>query len=93
MIWTLTIASTAAWLGWKAMKKMGKGPSYAPAPKGDTMGAIAERFGVPAEVIIAANGKGFARFYAPDGSPVAFRLPKGVKDSGVREGAQGRYTT
>ena len=88
----LTVASMIGWGAWKLAKTRGKGPSYTPAPKGDVMPAIAARFGVPVDVIVAANGPGFARFYAPDGSAVAFKLPRGVKDNGAREGAQGTYT-
>lgn len=87
-----SIVGTAAWLGWKWWQKKPRGPTYEPAPKGDRMPEIAARFGVPVDVILAANGPGFARFYAPDGSAVAFKLPKGVVDGGPREGAQGRYS-
>lgn len=85
-----SIVGTVAWLGWKWWRKKPHGPTYTPAPKGDVMPAIAARFGVSPEVIVAANGPGFARFYAPDGSVVPFNLPKGVKDGGAREGAQGK---
>jgi len=92
MLGKLTAASVVGWLGWRWWQKTPHGPYYMPATSGDAMPAIAARFGVPAEVIVAANGAGFARFYAPDGSPVAFKLPKGVKDSGPRDGARGVYT-
>jgi hypothetical protein len=93
MIGKLTIASLVGWGAWRAWKRSGVGPTYTPAAQGDRMTEIAARFGVPVEVIVKANGPGFARFYAPNGDPVTFRLPKGVVDGGARIGAQGRFAS
>ena len=90
-MWKLLLASTAGYGVWKWFQKHPKGPAYVPAKSGDVMSAIVLRFNVPVEAIVAANAPGFARFYAPDGSPVAFKLPSQAKDSGPRDGAQGRY--
>lgn len=89
----LALLSLAGWGVWRWRHHLLKGPAYIPAAKGDTMGAIAARFGTTPDAIVAANGPGFARFYAPDGSPVSFKLPSGLKDGGTREGAMGRFVS
>ena len=82
---------TAAWFGWKWYQKRERGHVYTPAKTGDTLEAVAARFGVTPAAIAAANGPGFARIYAPDGSPVPFKLPADCKDSGPVVGAMGVY--
>ena len=91
MIFKWIIAPTAAWYGWKWWQKREHGHVYTPAKTDDTLTTIATRFAVTPEAIIAANGPGFARIYAPDGSPVPFKLPEGCKDGGPIPGAMGVY--
>ncbi len=87
----IALAALVTYGAWRWWRTSVRGPAYVPASKGDVMPRIAERFGVSVESIVAANGPGFARFYAPDGRVVPFKLPRGLKDAGPQEGAQGRY--
>ena len=85
-------------IGWIALASLGYGAfwwlrkrsHYLPAKSGDRLETVAERYGTTLDVLLSINGPGFARIYAPDGSPVAFKLPPGIKDGGSRPGAAGR---